>query len=121
MTSLRKRKFLVALVNATSSHGYCSCPILSLESNLFFKDPSRGSEKIPTVEYPIRQQSAEVAEDTVCTPLSHKQPCFDEEKNVSGTVWEDGSSTRQSDRKRKSSSGSSLDLGTEPYFCHNVC
>ena len=121
MTSLRKRKFLVALVNATSSHGHCSCPILSLESNLVFTDPSRGSEKIPTVEYLVRQQSAEVAEDTVCTPFSHKQPCFDEEKNASGTVWEDESSTRKSHRKRKSSSGSTLDSGTESYFSHNVC
>ena len=61
MTSLRKTKFLVALVNATSSHGYCSCPILSLESNLVFTDPSRGSEKIPTVEYPA------VSPESICT------------------------------------------------------
>ena len=61
MTSLRKTKFLVALVNATSSHGYCSCPILSLESNLVFTDPSRGSEKIPTVEYPA------VPPESICT------------------------------------------------------
>ena len=112
---------LVALVNATSSHGFSSCPILSLESNLVFTDPSSGSEKIPTVEYPVGQQSAAVTEDTVCTPLSHKQPCLDDEKNVSGTVWEVEPSTRQSHRKRKSSSGSTLDSGTEPHFCHNVC
>ena len=120
---MRKRKFLVALVNATSSHGHCSCPIFSLESNLVFTELSSGSEKIPTLEYPVGQQSAEVAEDTVCTPLSHKQPCFDEEKNASGTVWEDESSTRQSHRNKRSkrSSGSTLDSGTEPYFCHNVC
>ena len=65
MTRLRKRKFLVALVNATSSHGYCRCPILSLESDLVFTDPSSGSERIPTVEYPVGQQSAAVTEDTV--------------------------------------------------------
>ena len=121
MTRLRKRKFLVALVNATSSHGHCSCPILSLESNLVFTDPSSGSEKILTVEYPVGQKSAAVSEDTVCTPLSHKQPCLDEEKNASGTVWEDESSTRQSRRKRRNSSGSTLDSGTDrPLFCHNV-
>ena len=121
MTSLRNRTFLVALANATSSDGYCSCPILSLESNLVFTELSSGHEKIPTVEYPVGQQLAAVTEDTVCTPLSHKQPGLDKEKNACGTVWGDEPSTRQPHRKRKSSSGSTLDSGTEPYFCHNVC
>ena len=102
------------------NHFVLSCPILSLESNLVFTDLPSGSEKIPTVEYTVGQQSAAVTEDTVFTSLSHKQRCLDEEKNASGTVWEDGPSTRQSHRKRKSSSGSTLDSGTEPHFCHNV-
>ena len=93
--------------------------MLSLESNLVFTDLSSG-ERIPTVEYPVGHQLAAVTEDTVCTPLSHKQPCLDEENNASGTVWEDEPSNRQSHRKRRSSSGSTLDSGTEPLFCHNV-
>ena len=119
MTTSRKRKFLFPLVNATSSHGYCSCSMFSLESDLVFTEPSIGSEKIATVESPVRQQSATVTEDTL---LSEKQPCLDEEKNASGTDEEDESSSRQSDRKRKrSSSGYTPESGTGPHFGHKEC
>ena len=96
--------------------------MLSFESDLVFTDPSSGNEKIPTAEYPVRQQSAIVTEDTVCTSFPVNQPFRDKEKNASGTDWEDEPSFRQSDRKRRSSSsGSTPDLGTELNFFHNVC
>ena len=119
MTRSRKRKFLFSLVNATSSHGYCSCSTLSLESDLVFTEPFSGSEKTPTVEYPVRQQTPTVTEDT---PLSEKQPCLDEKKNASGTDEEDEPSFRRSDSKKKrSSSGYTPESGTDPHFGHKLC
>ena len=96
--------------------------LCSVWNLIAFTDPFSGSEKIPTMETRAGQQSATVTKDTVCTPLSEKQPCLDEEKNASRADWEDEPSSRQSDRKRRRSSvGSTPESGTDPHFGHKVC